>query len=142
MLYVAGQNWDGTDGGGKARMGVATGQTLATLALRPDFVLEGTSGEPDERSIFPNGAVLLPNGTVAVTYMGQANDEDEIIRHRAQGREHDDTGGAALGRHPCAIEGGGIWDQVIAALHTHRAWTVSTESHKDHLLHHKVRDIS
>lgn len=48
-------------------MGVATGQTLETLALHPNFLIEGSPGARDERSIFPNGAVLLGNGTVAVT---------------------------------------------------------------------------
>ena len=75
MLYVAGQNYDGSDGGGKARMGVATGPALDQLSLHPDFVLEGTKGDLDERSIFPNGALVLENGTVVVTYMGQAADD-------------------------------------------------------------------
>ena len=75
VLYVAAQDYEGNDGGGKARMGVATGPSLDQLSLHPDFVLEGTPGALDERSIFPNGALVLKNGTVVVTYMGQAADD-------------------------------------------------------------------
>ena len=44
VLYVAGQDYDGTDGGGRARIGVATGVGLDKLAVRSDFILEGTPG--------------------------------------------------------------------------------------------------
>ena len=72
MVYVAVQDYSGTDGGGRAQMGVAVGPALDALTLRPDFLLEGTPHTRDERSFFPNGALQLPNGSVAVTYMGQA----------------------------------------------------------------------
>ena len=39
VLYVAGQDYDGNDGGGKARMGVATGEhhmsPTGTVVLHP-----------------------------------------------------------------------------------------------------------
>ena len=44
---------------------------------------------PDERSVFPNGALVLGNGTVAVTYMGQA--------------DNDSWGGIFLATSPCAV---------------------------------------
>eukprot|EP01043_Picozoa_sp_COSAG02_P060110 COSAG02_NODE_7789_length_2844_cov_141.457356_1_plen_530_part_00 len=75
VIYVAGSDWDGTDGGGRQRMGVATGSSLEALTLNPNFLLEGTTDARDERSIFPNGALLLENGTVALTYMGQAQND-------------------------------------------------------------------
>ena len=75
VLYVAGSDWDGTDGGGKQRIGVATGRSLEALSLHSQFLLEGTPGTRDERSVFPNGALLLDNGTVALTYMGQAKND-------------------------------------------------------------------
>ena len=89
VLYVAGQDYNGNDGGGKARMGVATGPALDQLSLHPDFVLEGTAGELDERSVFPNGALQLENGTIVVTYMGQAN--------------NDSWGGIFLATSSCAV---------------------------------------
>ena len=89
VLYVAAQDYNGNDGGGKARMGVATGPSLDQLSLHPEFVLEGTPGALDERSIFPNGALVLNNGTVVVTYMGQAAD--------------DSWGGIFLASSACAI---------------------------------------
>jgi len=45
------------------------------LTLHKDFLFEGTIGTEDERSVFPNGALQLKNGTIAVTYMGQGNDD-------------------------------------------------------------------
>jgi hypothetical protein len=75
VVYVAGQDWDGTDGGGKARIGVATGPALDNLTLQPEYILGGTLGTRDERSVFPNGALLLTNGTVAMSYMGQAHND-------------------------------------------------------------------
>eukprot|EP00937_MAST-01D_sp_MAST-1D-sp2_P004683 g4683.t1 len=74
-VYVAGQDWDGSDGGGRARIGVATGPSLSQLVLHPVPLLEGVAGEWDERSVFPNGAVETPGGGVALTYMGQAMDD-------------------------------------------------------------------
>ena len=59
VLYVAGSDWDGTDGGGRQRVGVATGASLSALTLRPEYLIEGTPGTRDERSLFPNGALLL-----------------------------------------------------------------------------------
>jgi hypothetical protein len=75
VLYIAGQDWDGTDGGGKARIGVATGPSLDNLKLQPEYLIGGTAATRDERSVFPNGALLLENGTVALTYMGQAHND-------------------------------------------------------------------
>jgi len=72
VLYVAGADFDGTDGGGKMRIGVATGPSLEALSLHPEYLIEGTPNTRDERSVFPNGALLLSNGTVAMTYMGQS----------------------------------------------------------------------
>jgi hypothetical protein len=89
VLYVAGSDFDGTDGGGKQRMGVATGPSLDHLALHPQFLLEGTPHTRDERSLFPNGALRLDNGTVAVTYMGQA--------------QNDSWGGIFLATSECAV---------------------------------------
>ena len=78
-VFVAGQDFDGTDGGGKARVGLASGSALSELTLHRNFLIEGTPGGKDERSVFPNGAVVYvaKNGTemVAVTYMGQAMDD-------------------------------------------------------------------
>ena len=54
FLYVAGQNFHGTDGGGRARIGVASGPSVDTLALHPHFLVEGTPHSSDERSVFPN----------------------------------------------------------------------------------------
>lgn len=70
-LYVAGLDFDGTDGGGKARIGVAHGPSLDRLQLEEQFLVEGTPGSWDERSVFPNGAVMAPDGSIAITYMGQ-----------------------------------------------------------------------
>jgi hypothetical protein len=67
VLYVAGQDWDGTDGGGKARIGIATGPTLDALTLHKEYVIGGTANTRDERSVFPNGALVLENGTVQHT---------------------------------------------------------------------------
>eukprot|EP01043_Picozoa_sp_COSAG02_P018602 COSAG02_NODE_873_length_16302_cov_113.473616_5_plen_485_part_00 len=89
VLYVAGSDWDGTDGGGRQRMGVATGPSLEALSLDPQYLLQGTPGTRDERSIFPNGALLLDNGTVALTYMGQA--------------QNDSWGGIFLATSDCAV---------------------------------------
>lgn len=75
VLYVAGSDWDGTDGGGRQRIGVATGPSLEALTLNPNYLLEGTPDTRDERSVFPNGALLLENGTVVLTYMGQAQND-------------------------------------------------------------------
>lgn len=72
-LYVAGQDYDGTDGGGRARIGVAFGPSLDNMTVHPDFLIEGTPNSADERSVFPNGAVVLDNGTIAMTYAGQNN---------------------------------------------------------------------
>lgn len=43
-VYVAGQDYDGTDGGGRARIGVAHGPDLDHLTLEPEFLLEGSPG--------------------------------------------------------------------------------------------------
>jgi hypothetical protein len=66
VLYVAGSDWDGDDGGGKQYVGVATGPSLERLTLRPEYLIGGTPDTRDERSLFPNGALLLENGTVAL----------------------------------------------------------------------------
>ena len=89
VLYVAGSDFDGTDGGGKQRVGVATGPSLEALSLHPEYLLEGTPNTRDERSLFPNGALLLENGTVALTYMGQA--------------QNDSWGGIFLATSDCAV---------------------------------------
>ena len=62
-------------GGGRQRIGVATGPSLEALTLNPNYLLEGTPDTRDERSVFPNGALLLENGTVVLTYMGQAQND-------------------------------------------------------------------
>jgi hypothetical protein len=39
VVYVAGSNWDGNDGGGKQYMGAATGPALDKLTLHPEYLL-------------------------------------------------------------------------------------------------------
>ena len=75
FVYVAGQDYDGTDGGGRARIGIAHGPSLTNLTLEHDFLIEGTPGMADERSVFPNGALELANGSIAMTYMGQNHND-------------------------------------------------------------------
>ena len=73
---MAGLDFAGNDGGGRARIGVAVGPSLGELTLQEGFLLEGSPGEWDERSVFPNGVALAPDGrSVALTYMGQANND-------------------------------------------------------------------
>ena len=54
---------------------VSTGETrwdTPESGTHSEEPVPGTEGAEDARSTFPNGAVMLPNGTVALTYMGQA----------------------------------------------------------------------
>ena len=96
-----GQDYDGTDGGGRARIGVAYGPSLDNMTVHPDFLIQGTPNSADERSVFPNGAVVLDNGTVAMTYAGQNNG--------------DQWGGIFLATSDCPV--GCPWKKHGAVLH-------------------------
>jgi len=60
------------ESGGRARIGVAKSKDLVRWEIgnSKQFLLEGTPGTWDETYTFVNGAVIAPDGRIAISYMG------------------------------------------------------------------------
>lgn len=73
-MYVNGSDVNALkqESGGIVRIGVAKSLDLINwkLANNGEFLLEGSPGEWDETSIMANGAVIAPDGRIALSYMG------------------------------------------------------------------------
>lgn len=69
-LYVNGSDLRAADqeSGGRVRIGVAVSQDLVHWTLQDGFLLEGEAGTWDAISVFANGAVIAPDGRIAISY--------------------------------------------------------------------------